>query len=68
LRTVDLGFIKNTDVTESVRAQVWVDFFNAFNWRNFGVPSGVMTDTNFLNKWASDGGSRRIRLGARLVF
>lgn len=65
---VDIGIIKNTRLAENVRAQVWCDFFDAFNWRNFGIPSSVITDPGFLNKWLTDGGSRRIRLGARLVF
>jgi hypothetical protein len=67
-KNVDIGIIKNTQLNEKVRAQIWVDFFNAFNWRNFGIPSGGITDPGFLDQWATDGGSRRIRLGARLVF
>ena len=65
---VDFGIIKNTQVAENVRAQFWVDLFNAFNSRNFGIPSGVVSDPGFLNQWNTDGGNRRIRLGARLVF
>jgi hypothetical protein len=65
---VDIGFIKNTKLSEQVRAQVWVDLFNAFNWRNFGVPVGTASSPAFLDKWATDGGARRIRLGVRLVF
>ena len=68
IRNVDIGIIKNTRVTENVRAQLWVDCFNAFNSRNFGIPSGVASSPSFLNQWATDGGSRRIRFGARLVF
>ena len=67
-RNVDIGVIKNTQLSENVRAQFWVDFFNAFNSRNFGIPSGVISDPGFLNQWATDGGNRRIRFGARLVF
>jgi hypothetical protein len=67
-KNVDIGIIKNTRITENVRAQLWVDFFNAFNWRNFGIPAAQVNDPGFLNKWATDGGNRRIRLGARVVF
>ncbi len=67
-RLIDLGFIKNIQATESVRAQFRVDFFNAFNTRNFGVPSSAINDPGFLNQWATDGGSRRIQFGARIVF
>lgn len=68
IRNVDIGIIKNTQVAENVRAQLWVDCFNAFNSRNFGIPSGVASSPGFLNQWATNGGNRRIRLGVRLVF
>ncbi len=68
IRNVDIGIIKNTQVADNVRAQFWVDCFNAFNSRNFGIPSGVASSPGFLNQWATDGGNRRIRLGVRLVF
>jgi hypothetical protein len=42
--------------------------FNVFNERNFGVPEGRINAPNFLNQWATNGGNRRIILGARLVF
>lgn len=68
MRLVDVGIIKNTQLKESVRVQFWTDFLNAFNERNFGIPSGVISAPDFLDQWATDGGSRRIRLGLRLVF
>ena len=68
IRNVDIGIIKNTQVAENVRAQFWIDLFNALNSRNFGIPSGVASSPGFLNQWATDGGNRRIRLGVRLVF
>ena len=68
LKLVDIGIIKNTEIVENVKAQFWVDFFNAFNWRNFGIPSGIASSPDFLNQWATDGGNRRIRFGLRVVF
>jgi Carboxypeptidase regulatory-like domain len=68
LKLVDLGIVKTTHLGEHVRAQIWLDFFNALNSRNFGIPSGVASSPGFLNQWATDGGNRRIRLGVRLVF
>jgi len=68
IRNIDIGIIKNTRIAENVRAQFWVDFFNALNSRNFGIPSGVASSPGFLNQWATDGGNRRIRFGIRLVF
>ena len=68
LSLVDVGIIKNARVSEKVRLQVRADIFNALNSRNFGIPNGVSTSANFLNQWATNGGNRRIVLGARLVF
>jgi hypothetical protein len=69
LTLVDFGIIKNARLSEKVRLQFRADMFNALNSRNFGIPNGVMTSgANFLNQWATNGGNRRIVLGARLVF
>jgi hypothetical protein len=65
---VDFGIIKNTRIAENVRFQLRADMFNVFNERNFGVPEGRINAPNFLNQWATNGGNRRIILGARLVF
>ncbi len=66
---VDLGITKNTRVTERIRLQIRADLFNAFNRRNFGIPPNVVSSPGgFLNQWATDGGNRRVRLGARFVF
>ncbi|MDQ3321516.1 MAG: TonB-dependent receptor [Acidobacteriota bacterium] len=68
LRLVDFGIIKNTRIAENVRFQLRADMFNVLNTRNFGVPEGRINAPNFLNQWATNGGNRRIVLGARLVF
>jgi TonB-dependent Receptor Plug Domain len=68
LRNVDFGIIKNTRISETIRFQVRADMFNVLNERNFGVPEGRISAPNFLNQWATNGTSRRIILGARLVF
>jgi Carboxypeptidase regulatory-like domain len=66
---VDFGIIKNTHITENVRLQLRADMFNSFNSRNFGIPNGsINSGVSFLNQWATNGGNRRIILGARLVF
>jgi hypothetical protein len=68
LNQVDFGIIKNTRLSENVRLQLRADMFNAFNFRNFGVPIGALNSgANFLNQWATNG-NRRIVLGARLTF
>jgi len=69
LNQVDFGIIKNTRLSENVRLQFRVDMFNSLNSRNFGIPNGVITSgANFLNQWATNGGNRRIVVGARLAF
>lgn len=69
LNLVDFGIIKNTRLSENVRIQFRADMFNSFNSRNFGIPNGVLNSgANFLNQWATNGGNRRIVLGARLAF
>jgi hypothetical protein len=69
VRLVDFGIIKNTRVTDSVRVQLRADVFNSLNERNFGIPNATYNpNSNFLNQWATNGGNRRIILGARLVF
>lgn len=67
-RSVDFGVTKNTRITDSVRIQFRADMFNVFNHRSFGVPEGRINSASFLNQWATDGGNRRIILGARLLF
>jgi hypothetical protein len=67
-RDVDFGVTKNSQLTESVRIQFRADMFNAFNQRSFGVPEGRINSPSFLNQWSTDGGNRRIVLGARLLF
>jgi hypothetical protein len=39
------------------------------NERNYGIPlSALNSGANFLNEGSTDGGNRRIIIGARLVF
>jgi hypothetical protein len=66
---VDFGVIKNIRLSENVRFQLRADVFNVFNSRSFGIPTAVLSSgANFLNQWATNGGNRRIVLGARLTF
>lgn len=65
---VDFGVIKNTRLSETVRLQFRADMFNVTNTRNFGIPEGRRNAAAFLNQWATNGGNRRIIIGARLSF
>jgi hypothetical protein len=68
IANLDIGLMKNTQITETVRLQVRADMFNATNTRNFGIPDARINSAAFLNQWNTDGGRRRIQLGARIVF
>jgi hypothetical protein len=68
IENVDFGIIKNTRIGENTRLQLRADMFNATNTRNFGVPTASLASAAFLNQWTTDGGNRRIIVGARLVF
>jgi hypothetical protein len=68
IKLVDFGIIKNTRISESVRFQLRADMFNVFNTRNLGVPEGRISAQNFLDEGGTNGGNRRIVVGARLVF
>jgi hypothetical protein len=66
---LDFGIIKNTKIGENARLQLRADMFNATNTRNFGIPTATISNpATFLNQWTTNGGNRRIIVGARLVF
>jgi carboxypeptidase family protein len=68
IQNLDFGILKNTNLFEGHRVQFRADMFDATNTRNFGIPNGTVTSANFLNQWATNGGSRRIVLGLRYTF
>jgi hypothetical protein len=67
---LDFGIIKNTTIggENGVRVQLRADMFNATNTRNFGIPTAAVNSGGFLNQWTTNGGNRRVIIGARLVF
>ncbi len=71
----DLSILKKTRLTERVGLEFRAEFQNAFNQRNFGVPtvtteaaSTGFTVGAFQNPGFNPGAFRSIRLGAKLVF
>ncbi len=69
INNLDFGLLKNIRLNESQKLQLRADFFNATNTRDFGTPNSTITaGTNFLNQWGTNGGNRRIIVGARYVF
>jgi hypothetical protein len=68
LQNVDLAIIKTIRLARAHAVQLRIEMFNATNTRNFGVPDGRINSANFLNQWATDGGSRRIWAALRYTF
>ena len=68
IANIDMAFTKNTRIADGQIIQFRVEMFNATNTRNFGVPDGRINSANFLNQWATDGGSRRIWVALRYTF
>jgi hypothetical protein len=44
------------------------EFFNATNSRDFGIPTAAINSAAFGNQWNTNGGNRRIVMGARYAF
>ena len=65
---IDIGIVKNHRLLNGQNIQIRIDMFNATNTRNFGIPDGRINSTNFLNQWATPGGSRRIWFALRYTF
>lgn len=68
INNIDIGIFKNTRIGENQRIQFRVEFNNATNTRDFGIPEGRANSANFLNQWGTNGGNRRIVLGLRYIF
>jgi Carboxypeptidase regulatory-like domain/TonB dependent receptor len=72
---VDLGFLKNTRVSERFEVQFGAHVFNLFNHPNFANPSGVLEanptfgqSTQTINNLVGTGTSRQIQLLMKLIF
>jgi hypothetical protein len=44
------------------------EFYNLTNTRDFGIPEARINNPGFANQWNTNGGNRRIVMGARYVF
>ena len=65
---IDVGIMKNTRFANGQNVQIQIEMFNATNTRNLGIPDGRINSANFLNQWATNGGSRRIWVAVRYLF
>jgi hypothetical protein len=63
INPVEFGLIKSTRVTESNSLQLHVNFCNAFNSRDWGIPEGAFTSPAFLNEGATEVSARRSQVG-----
>ena len=66
----DMGFSKNTKVTEALSMEFRWDVFNLFNTVNFANPNNVIGEpgTDFNKITDTVGGPRVMQFGLRLVF
>ena len=64
----DFSLIKNATITESVKAQLKVEFLNAFNRHAFATPNMSPNDPNFGIPTGTINGARSIQLTARIKF
>ncbi|HEY4355542.1 MAG TPA: carboxypeptidase regulatory-like domain-containing protein [Acidobacteriaceae bacterium] len=71
---LDTNFLKKISITEGVKAEVRATMLNVTNNQNFDTPSAYTNistygaTSNFLNYSLANGGSRTMRLGAKIIF
>jgi hypothetical protein len=68
LNRLDFGLLKNFKVHEGHKLQYYVNFFNATNTRDWGIPEGNFTSAAFLNEGAAEVPPRKIQMGLRYSF
>jgi hypothetical protein len=68
INRLDFGIIKNTRILEGHTLQLHVNFFNATNSRDWGIPEGSITSAAFLNEGAAEVPARKIQVGLRYSF
>ena len=64
----DVSLIKDTVLTERVKAQFRAEFFNMPNHANFGNPSANISVASSLGRITSAGDPRNIQFGLKLIF
>jgi len=63
----DLSLFKNTNLTENVRAQIGIEFFNFWNHTKKTVPINNMTDSGF-GRFDSYYPGRVVQYRAKIIF
>jgi len=64
----DYSVIKDTSITESVKAQIRIEFFNGLNHPAFDPPQLSPTAANFGVITRQSNVARRLQTGLRLVW
>jgi hypothetical protein len=67
-KNADLGVFKNFSFAERFRLQYRAEFFNAFNFVNFGNPGTSFGTTNFGRVLGTQNAQRSIQMGLKLYF
>jgi outer membrane receptor protein involved in Fe transport len=65
---LNLGFYKNTKITERYTLQLRLEMYNAFNHANFIVNTGDVDVSSFSAVDGLYNGNRNLQLGAKLIF
>jgi outer membrane receptor protein involved in Fe transport len=65
---LNVGFYKNTKLTEHFTLQLRLEMYNAFNHANFVVNTGDVDVSSFTAVDGSFQGNRNLQLGAKLIF
>jgi Carboxypeptidase regulatory-like domain/TonB dependent receptor len=65
---LDLGILKNVDLTSRLKLQLRAEAYNALNTTNLGTPNTAPTNTAFGTITAQNGLPRQFQLAARVSF
>jgi hypothetical protein len=68
LQTMDLGVVREFNVTESARFEARAEFFNLFNHTNLGTPNRFVNTASFGSITEATTPGREIQLSARISF
>ncbi len=68
IRNLDLSFIKNFQIRESMKLQLRSEFFNFTNTPRFTDPNGSALDGNFGKVTGQANSPRQVQFGARFLF
>jgi outer membrane receptor protein involved in Fe transport len=67
-KDVDFSLIKQTPIHEQIHLEFRVEFFNLFNWVNFGAPNATVDSTTYGYISSTTVSPRIIQFGLKLAF